>query len=107
MASIKTSQESLDAILERLYDYDIGEVEVRTDYSGRGMYNKECIGFVVDNSVYFLMALTAALIEMNNPVMYDEAFADAPEWSDLRTSQDSMGLSTIVYFPNWELDTDD
>lgn len=97
---IKTSQETLDAIVDRLYDYNVGELSIRTDYSGRGMYRKECIGFVVDKPTQFLMALTVTLFELADP---DCGLDDCPDWHDLRSAQDSMGLSTIVYFPNWQV----
>lgn len=58
--------------------------EVQENYSGRGMYGKTCVGVVLDNanSIYDIMS---DLAERENRM-------PAP-------SQDSMGLSTIFYWP--------
>lgn len=64
------------------------------NYSGRGMFGRSCLGIVIrDGSPYL-------------PVMMEfTGFLDAygfngnePEFAD--ASFDSLGLSTIVYFPN-------
>jgi hypothetical protein len=94
------NQRNLDVLTEMVVDLIQDDFEMRTDYSGRGMYGKNCIGFTTDNPTLFLMGLTAALIELGN------SGEDVPSWINLRVCQDSMGLSTIVYFPNWGLDTD-
>lgn len=61
-------------------------------YSGRFMYGEQCVGFEVDGTGQTL-ALGAALLT----VMGD----DFPEMlSDARS--DSMGLGTIVYFPDFQ-----
>lgn len=95
-----TSEATLNDIVDRVSDYT--NIDLRADYSGRGMYGRNCIGFTTDDSTMLLMALTAILIEIANEQIHD----DAPEWENLSPRQDSMGLSTIVYFPNWQLDTE-
>jgi hypothetical protein len=63
--------------------------DVRTDYSGRGMYGKTCVGIVVDD--VDLLELGAAIAE----TIEDEELRKALI-SGSRT--DSMGYSTIVYW---------
>ena len=60
---------------------------IRTDYSGRGMYGKTCVGIVVDN----LLALGGAITS----VIEDEELR-----KELTTNSntDSMGYDTIVYW---------
>jgi hypothetical protein len=64
--------------IEELAD-DLG-LELRTDYSGRGMYDRTCYGIVTDgSSAKFLMTVGKR---------------DLPE-----PRQDSMGLRKIFYWP--------
>lgn len=104
--NVYSSQSDLDTIIEQINELDVldDEIEVRTDYSGRGMYGKECIGFVTKEYSTFLMALTVVLINSMRYASLDNTI----EWSELTDVRtDSMGLSTIVYFPDWHLDADD
>jgi hypothetical protein len=101
-----SSQDDLDTIKSMLEDLDVfeDEFDIRTDYSGRGMYGKECIGFVTKEAALIPMALTAVLIDTERYALLDNNIA----WSDLTDIRtDSMGLSTIVYFPDWQLDKDE
>lgn len=74
--------------------------EARSNYSGRGMYGKECIGFVTDlNFFEFGLKFAAELVTLN------EDNSEFPEYQDFNIEDfydsrtDSMGLSSIVYFP--------
>lgn len=71
------------------------EVDVRTNYSGRGMYGAECVGFVLQNCVPYIFALANAIADATirdmNTTEYDQIVA--------ATEQDDMGLDTIIYFP--------
>ena len=62
---------------------------LRPDYSGRAMYGSTCLGIVVD-SLDELLAFIASFA----------SFGD--DWDSLTSGvrQDSMGLSTIYYWPN-------
>jgi len=87
-----------DEQAERDYDWgdnDSDAVEIREDYSGRGMYGTKCLGFVVSSqrTAYRLMVGLAAVLGT------DEA-------SDIarRAQSDSMGRDMIVYFPGVTLD---
>lgn len=65
-----------------------GDVELRTDYSGRGMYGDTCIAYVCDDPV----ALGAAIAQVLTRDGMEDAIRDF-----LPSRQDSMGLSTVLY----------
>lgn len=71
------------------------EVDIRANYSGRGMYGAECVGFVIQNRVPYIFALANAIADATirdmNTTEYDQIIA--------ATEQDDMGLDTIIYFP--------
>lgn len=82
---------------------DTATERVRTDYTGRGMFGRECLGVVVDGLgelSAFTDALAAALDE------------DPHELID-RAQSDQMGRRTIYYWPsiqvegNWARDGDE
>ena len=73
---------------------------IRSDYSGRGMFGRECFGVVADASVGKFVATILRYIDDSDIL---EELSRLLE--DMRT--DSMGLSTIFYFPNWELEETD
>lgn len=93
---MKITQEQLNKIEEILFDTfgvagESGHEITRTDYSGRGMYGKTCVGFVVRPRDVAAVGAAIAL-----------AFGDdlTPTCTMLeRTSQDSMAFDVIVYFP--------
>jgi hypothetical protein len=79
-------QEKLEIFCE---ENDIG---FRKGYSGRGMYGKECIGFVYSGNA-FSIGLKMA-----------QEFADDREMREVlgemdSVSQDNMGRDMIIYFP--------
>jgi hypothetical protein len=64
------------------------------NYSGRGMFGKKCMGIVVKQDYSYL----EMLVELTR-------FLDAHLYDDVEcklegVSCDSLGLDTIVYFPN-------
>lgn len=93
-------------LFEAASDADL-EVEIREDYSGRGMYGKTTFAVVVDD----VMDLLAATIKYAAEVGYDVGYAvaieeatkgslgddkfEAPDFRNLRT--DSMGMRVVVY----------
>lgn len=106
MREYKITQQQVDAITEIMYDwYGTGsDVDFRSDYSGRGMYGKTCVGFVVESSVGMLMigasiaeALRIEQIE-GDPTPYDESLQLMHHMITCALV-DSMGLGQIVYFP--------
>lgn len=85
-----------------IYDWDI-----RTDYSGRGMYGTECFGIEVDRESD-LYRLFAALGHISGENSVDDEGWDEDCALDLaRDAQsDSMGRQIIVYFPGYQLSED-
>lgn len=79
-------------LIDFLEQYD--GIEVRTSYSGRGMYGDECVAFVVREEIAFAtVAEIVADIEDE-----DERLEFAKLFRRART--DSMGRdSIVVYFP--------
>ena len=80
---------------------NIGEHRVRADYSGRGMYGKECIGV---ESAYgsveqdkVTLAILKALYPDRDELTWEEVM-DLMETLP-RPRHDSMGLGMIVYYP--------
>lgn len=66
------------------------DLDFRDDYSGRCMYGKNCVGLICDSSMSVLIELC------------DYLHAEGVETvSDILGTPctDSMGLSTILYFP--------
>ncbi|SKY23935.1 Uncharacterised protein [Mycobacteroides abscessus subsp. bolletii] len=101
------TREQLDAFQVTLDDLDeeVG-AQVRDDYSGRGMSGNTCIGVVIGN-LRFLPAITAELAYIVAELSgYDGVTALTEFLWELPTETDSMGRSTIVYWPNVRLATD-
>src|SRR5688500_15709997 len=95
------SANKADELMSEIYDQasDI-MVSTRFDYSGRGMYGSECVGFVTDKPVK--LAMTIAVILSRWEIEYDDEdkHYDFPLWFELKSSTDSMGFDSILYFPN-------
>lgn len=92
MARYTISRDALyDALDTAALDYDA----IRTDYSGRGMYGKECFGIVVD-TIGEAFAFAHALGVNDEEGKVGNWIGDA--------QQDSMGLSTIVYWPSVQIE---
>lgn len=71
--------------------------DVRTDYSGRGMYGKNCIGIDGDgNQLKVVAKLFVELAETELASIIDKLAA--------RISSDNMGLGWIIYFPGVQYD---
>lgn len=79
------TREQLDQLVSLL---DLEDEDVRDDYSGRGMYSDTCLGFVTDKS------------DVRIGIAFAEVFGFDTAW-DLTANvrNDSMGRSSIVYFP--------
>lgn len=80
------------------------EVDVRTDYSGRGMSGATCLGIVCD-SERSAFRLFAALGQISGERTIEDENWEPEIVSDLAASAltDSMGRSLVVYFPRWEV----
>ncbi|SHX75028.1 Uncharacterised protein [Mycobacteroides abscessus subsp. abscessus] len=71
---------------------------VQADYSGRGMYGKECLAVILDDS-NLTPAVTAELAYVLADADDDVADLIDRIWS-LPTYTDSMGRRTVIYWPN-------
>lgn len=73
--------------------------EIRTDYSGRGMYGRTCVGYVGSDVIMFAFRLAVTLAEqINDPAELFDVEDMLERMGD--PSTDSMGYSTIYYWPN-------
>jgi hypothetical protein len=113
MATITAEQ--INQITEHMLRYEEYDTpKWRTDYSGRGMYGDECVGVVVDNASGFNAAMVMAVcdwLEQDKPEETEEELAEdniihtlTDRWEiyDMfgHPSQDNMGRSAIVYWPD-------
>lgn len=80
--------EELEFFCNGLEDAGI-EFSERTTYSGRGMYGMVCLGFVTNTP----MRLVSLLDTIDNSIFFS-SYAHT----------DSMGLSSIVYWPGLTID---
>jgi hypothetical protein len=77
------------------WDADLDPDEaLRTDYSGRGMYGDKCVGLVHDS--------------VDELIDFVTCVRDKDSFEALKGAhQDSMGLSTITYWPRWTVTEED
>jgi hypothetical protein len=105
------SVETLKRFLTLLVNvYTTGEVEPQL-YSGRGMYGSNCLGIVTQDPLILMFELGEMSYETKNDTFDDtgkcskDSKKDQEDLIELLTAcssnicQDSMGLSSIVYFP--------
>lgn len=88
-------------IFEELTDY--GAYNLRSDYSGRGMYGQECIGLTGTTEDLVLFVLHA------RDVLNDAEMTFAGDAADLlaAVASDSMGHDKIFYWPALRAETAD
>jgi hypothetical protein len=79
-----TYSKLLDIAVEAGIDTDNN---VRTDYSGRGMYGKKCVGFDLDSK--------SELLDLGAALQTEGVLEDFTS----RASFDAMGMGIVVYFP--------
>ncbi len=72
------------------------EVEVTTDYSGRGMYGKSTAGLVLDNPMDLVAIAVEAANHLNDMDKATEA-DDLVGYFYVSLKWDNMGRSYIVY----------
>lgn len=100
---------SRDLVTQALYNIDCPPkdehnpdgVNVRDDYSGRGMYRDTCFGIDFDSdrdAFRFIASITAVLIADDETDGEGRALDLADE-----ATTDSMGRGMILYFPGWKL----
>lgn len=80
----------------------VGEENIRTDYSGRGMFGVKCFGFVSDNSLKTIGDILDAINDSENnfDLIYDLS-------NMLREAKtDTLAYEVITYFPNYSFDNE-
>ena len=84
----------------------VGDGEsIYTDYSGRGMYGDTCFGLTFDSITDFV-EFVKAVTEVVTYESVDEVTTPLTNFYDnylTKVSTDSMGLSTIYYWPRVKL----
>lgn len=78
------------------------EVELRENYSGRGMYGKTCIGVVGGDEglaeFESALALLTVMDDLDDEVNGFTALNALTDVQDMRRS-DSMGMDRVYYYP--------
>ncbi len=70
-------------------------------YSGRGMYGKQCLGIGIGSGISpFKVACEIAMEVLKLDDQHDIVESLMADLSDERVAQDSLGMGTIIYFPN-------
>lgn len=90
MSTAELTTEEYDNIVETAEQHD---VEVRSDYSGRGMYGATCLAFTCDDE-------RQAIKVMIGLARLDDGLAE--ELADCYRT-DQLGLGIVVYFPGVEV----
>lgn len=89
------------AEIENWMDLDVEE-EVRTDYSGRGMYGRTCLGYTGGDPTVFIanVALIMLGTDSDDPWELVQQLAEIGE-----PETDSMGLGRIAYWRSITVET--
>ena len=90
MADQRVSRDNYESLVEDVDAQMGGDVDIRDDYSGRYMHGAKCLAVVGDN--YAL------------DVFLDAARYFGIEASLRNMSEDSMGLSSVYYWPHIEVE---
>lgn len=104
-------QRVLDYLGNSLGDAGLSESDLRTDYSGRSMYGRNCVALIC--TLTELCRFVAALGRLHAE-LYVEDLTDAEQRAAEDTEEfiasllrdvrsDSMGLDTVWYFPHVEV----
>lgn len=84
----------MQKIIEVMEEFcEENDYRFRDDYSGRGMFGRTCVGFVVDSGCDVL----STMIELTEMLIDNDIEYVSDKLGTIR--QDSMGTGTIIYFP--------
>jgi hypothetical protein len=78
--------------------------DVRDDYSGRGMFGEQCFGYEPDSGNLFLWFMQQLYDEGEKWEFYDGVKALLDDDVFERECCDSLGLGSIIYFPNLKVE---
>ena len=93
MAEQVVSRADYESLVEDVGGQLGGDVDIRDDYSGRYMYGATCLAVVGDNYVL--------------DVFMDAAWYYGIDVSLRNMSEDSMGLSSVFYWPHVRVEKED
>lgn len=120
---MKSLCQLLKGVVEELKGND-HSISIRTNYGGRGMYNRSCVGITGSESVCLRaisMVYTEMMDELYSACINAESEEEMSAASDMRSKyseyattlldydRDSMGYDVIVYWPNvqWDVAEDE
>lgn len=89
--TITVDREQFEEALQQTIDLMSQDIKVMEDYSGRAMYGDKCVGIVCDIGCFAAFCASFG------------SFGDDWDWVGSARS-DSMGLSTIWYWPGVQLE---
>ena len=78
-----------------VYRSDMDLDQIRSDYSGRGMYGRECLGLTCTLPDLLMFAINFELIHGDD----EDADLLPSEWIP-QVQEDSMGRGAIYYWPS-------
>lgn len=96
-----------DKLLKLIVDLHNGEdFLVKVNYSGRGMFGKECLGIVGSDTTTIIYKIMDSIMDKYSDEKDTqlELFHELTEILSGGSKQDSMGLNIILYFPDLEID---
>jgi len=86
----------MDNIKELIKEFcDNQDLDYRDDYSGRGMYGRNCVAIVCNSPLATLSNLFAYIVDSKDDIEGCEVEEVLGE-----PMQDNMGMSNILYFPH-------
>jgi hypothetical protein len=98
--TMEISRQTVEVLESRFED-------VRTDYSGRGMYGSECFGIVSDGSGWTLAQSLSEMLADAREAEYYDLEADLETLLEREPTTDSMAFDTIFYWPNVRVSEED
>lgn len=101
-------QRAFELAQDNYSDWDC-EPTLRENYSGRGMYNKNCFGVVGRGNfgTLFLLGVAEAVMEVSDGDDYPDDRDFSIVWDLAKNmTTDNMARDTIFYFPSYELSDD-
>jgi len=108
---VKITKSQVDEIIDimrNMFDVETDDETFRSDYSGRGMYGKTCIGFVISSRAQLALGAAIAITfnGMKDDEDIDEDELELGYQMITRSRADTMAFDVIVYFPDVELEED-
>lgn len=103
---MEINKRALEFALEEYEDQHDEPLSVRTDYSGRYMHGRNCLGVVgrAGDLLRFVLEIVPAIDPIAVSMKPDMSAIYSEEWFEVST--DSMGMKMIYYWPSIEVVAD-